>query len=122
MMDEYTTQKIKDLLGTQVLKKTGFTAGGCINEGEGYETDNGIVFIKKNSSSHVNINFIEFFGYYIMFSSACIKCSLKTTALFSRTQTITHYYRFAFYLPCVDVILRNFNFRLNKCLIRKYRR
>lgn len=60
-MDEYTSQKIKDLLETQVLKKTGFTAGGCINEGEGYETDNGLVFIKKNNSPHVNVDLIQFY-------------------------------------------------------------
>lgn len=60
-MDAHTSQKIKDLLGTEVLKKIGYTAGGCINEGEGYETDNGLVFIKKNNSPHVNFTLIQFF-------------------------------------------------------------
>ncbi len=53
IMDEATKKKIKDFLGTKTLEKTGFQASGCINEGEGYCTDKGLVFIKKNGNEHV---------------------------------------------------------------------
>lgn len=56
-MDESAIQKIKQLLGTTILKKSGFRAGGCINEGEGYHTDNGLVFIKKNNAKDVRLYF-----------------------------------------------------------------
>lgn len=53
-MDEVSAQKIKEFLGTKTLKKSGYVASGCINNGEGYYTDSGHVFIKRNNSSYVS--------------------------------------------------------------------
>ncbi|CAJ1075191.1 Ketosamine-3-kinase [Xyrichtys novacula] len=43
--------KLKKELGTTMLKSTGHTGGGCISEGQSYETDNGRVFVKINHKS-----------------------------------------------------------------------
>lgn len=40
---------IKDALKTKLFSRTGRGGGGCISEGEGYNTDNGMVFVKRNS-------------------------------------------------------------------------
>ncbi|GAB6022736.1 hypothetical protein CHUAL_006831 [Chamberlinius hualienensis] len=44
-------EEIKAKLKTKLLKRTGRGGGGCINEGECYETDQGKVFVKRNSKS-----------------------------------------------------------------------
>ncbi|XP_042739954.1 ketosamine-3-kinase isoform X2 [Lagopus leucura] len=36
-------------LGTSVLRATGHSGGGCINQGQSYETDGGRVYVKSNS-------------------------------------------------------------------------
>ncbi|XP_064613414.1 ketosamine-3-kinase-like [Liolophura sinensis] len=41
---------IKEALGTQTLTRLGVGGSGCINKGEGYQTDQGKVFIKENSA------------------------------------------------------------------------
>ncbi|CAG0908397.1 unnamed protein product, partial [Darwinula stevensoni] len=42
---------LKEELGTKTLKPTGQGGGGCINEGEAYHTDQGLVFVKRNAKS-----------------------------------------------------------------------
>lgn len=43
--------KLKEELGTTVLKSTGHSGGGCISEGQSYDTDTGRVFVKINHKS-----------------------------------------------------------------------
>ncbi|XP_063077077.1 ketosamine-3-kinase [Engraulis encrasicolus] len=43
--------QLKRELGTTILKATGHSGGGCINEGHSYDTDNGRVFVKINHKS-----------------------------------------------------------------------
>lgn len=45
--------KLKKELGTSVLKSTGHSGGGCISEGQSYDTDFGRVFVKINHKSEV---------------------------------------------------------------------
>ncbi|XP_030646045.1 ketosamine-3-kinase [Chanos chanos] len=42
---------LKKELGTSMLKATGHAGGGCISEGQSYDTDNGRVFVKINHKS-----------------------------------------------------------------------
>ncbi|XP_054153338.1 ketosamine-3-kinase-like [Oppia nitens] len=42
--------EIKDKLETKIWKKVGTDRSGCISTGEIYETDNGLVFVKKSTS------------------------------------------------------------------------
>ena len=44
---------IKDHLGTTRFDPTGISGGGCINDGEAYETDSGKVFVKRNGKAKV---------------------------------------------------------------------
>ncbi|XP_033628062.1 ketosamine-3-kinase-like [Asterias rubens] len=39
---------LKKELGLSFVKKSGSSAGGCINSGQGYETDQGKIFVKMN--------------------------------------------------------------------------
>ncbi|KAJ3601267.1 hypothetical protein NHX12_032240 [Muraenolepis orangiensis] len=43
--------KLKEELGTCMLRSTGHSAGGCISEGQSYDTDHGRVFVKINHKS-----------------------------------------------------------------------
>ncbi|XP_041673004.1 ketosamine-3-kinase [Cheilinus undulatus] len=43
--------KLKKELGTSMLKATGHSGGGCISEGQSYDTDTGRVFVKINHKS-----------------------------------------------------------------------
>lgn len=45
--------KLKKELGTAMLKPTGHSGGGCISEGQSYDTDSGRVFVKINHKSEV---------------------------------------------------------------------
>lgn len=45
--------KLKKELGTSLLKSTGHSGGGCISEGQSYDTDSGRVFVKINHKSEV---------------------------------------------------------------------
>lgn len=45
--------KIKKELGTVMLRPTGHSGGGCISEGQSYDTDGGRVFVKINHKSEV---------------------------------------------------------------------
>lgn len=45
--------KLKKELGTTMLKSTGHSGGGCISEGQSYDTDSGRVFVKINHKSEV---------------------------------------------------------------------
>lgn len=45
--------KLKKELGTAMLKSAGHSGGGCISEGQSYDTDTGRVFVKINHKSQV---------------------------------------------------------------------
>ncbi len=45
--------KLKKELGTAMLKSTGYSGGGCISEGQSYDTDTGRVFVKINYKNEV---------------------------------------------------------------------
>ncbi|CAN9505640.1 unnamed protein product [Ophioblennius macclurei] len=49
--------KIKKELGTTLLKSTGHSGGGCISEGQSYDTDTGRVFVKINHKSEAKLMF-----------------------------------------------------------------
>lgn len=49
-MDNSTIKKIKDVLKTKTLEATGRKASGCINQGEAFRTDSGLVFIKSSNA------------------------------------------------------------------------
>lgn len=40
-------------LGTAVLRPTGHLGGGCISQGQSYDTDRGRVYVKSNSKAEV---------------------------------------------------------------------
>lgn len=48
-----------------MLKSTGHSGGGCISEGQSYDTDSGRVFVKINHKSEVFI-FIIYILFYII--------------------------------------------------------
>lgn len=48
---------LKKELNTTTCKSLGFASGGCINEGQGYDTDHGKIFVKLNEGSEGNTNF-----------------------------------------------------------------
>lgn len=49
--------KLKKELGTTMLKSTGHAGGGCISEGQSYDTDHGKVFVKINHKSEAKLMF-----------------------------------------------------------------
>ncbi|TKS92044.1 Ketosamine-3-kinase [Collichthys lucidus] len=49
--------KLKKELGTAVLKSTGHSGGGCISDGQSYDTDTGRVFVKINHKSEAKLMF-----------------------------------------------------------------
>lgn len=49
--------KIKQILKTSLFERTGRGGGGCINEGDGYKTDSGEVFLKRNAKPEAKIMF-----------------------------------------------------------------
>lgn len=49
--------KLKKELGTTMLKSAGHSGGGCISEGQSYDTDTGRVFVKINHKSEVFYNY-----------------------------------------------------------------
>ncbi|XP_004071440.1 ketosamine-3-kinase [Oryzias latipes] len=49
--------KLKKELGTSKLKATGHSGGGCISEGQSYDTDSGKVFVKINHKSEAKLMF-----------------------------------------------------------------
>ncbi|KAK5913972.1 hypothetical protein CgunFtcFv8_008447 [Champsocephalus gunnari] len=49
--------KLKKELGTAMLKSTGHSGGGCISEGQSYDTDNGRVFVKINHKKEAKLMF-----------------------------------------------------------------
>jgi len=44
---------LKRELATSVLKSTGHSGGGCISEGQSFDTDTGRVFVKINHKTEV---------------------------------------------------------------------
>ncbi|XP_061702842.1 ketosamine-3-kinase [Syngnathoides biaculeatus] len=50
-------EKIKQELGTAVLKSAGHSGGGCISQGQSYLTDTGKVFVKINHKSQAKLMF-----------------------------------------------------------------
>ncbi|KAM6956901.1 ketosamine-3-kinase [Aplochiton taeniatus] len=49
--------KLKKELETSMLKLTGHSGGGCISEGQSYDTDNGRIFVKINHKSQAKLMF-----------------------------------------------------------------
>ncbi|XP_034046921.1 ketosamine-3-kinase [Thalassophryne amazonica] len=49
--------KLKKELGTSVLKLAGHSGGGCISDGQSYDTDTGRVFVKINHKSEAKLMF-----------------------------------------------------------------
>ncbi|ROL53087.1 Ketosamine-3-kinase [Anabarilius grahami] len=49
---------LKRELGTSVLKSTGHSGGGCISEGQSFDTDTGRVFVKINHKSEARRMFV----------------------------------------------------------------
>ncbi|KAM8845165.1 ketosamine-3-kinase [Spinachia spinachia] len=49
--------KLKKELGCAMLKATGHSGGGCISEGQSYDTDTGRVFVKINHKSEAKLMF-----------------------------------------------------------------
>lgn len=45
---------LKAELNTSVLKALGSSGGGCISQGQTYETDSGRIFVKINHKPQVN--------------------------------------------------------------------
>lgn len=50
-------EKLKEALKTSKLKRTGAGGQGCISSGDVYETDNGLVYIKKNTNTKARVMF-----------------------------------------------------------------
>ena len=44
---------LREELGTTKCKSLGFASGGCINEGQSFDTDQGKIFVKLNEKSEV---------------------------------------------------------------------
>ena len=49
---------LKKELNTTTCKSLGFASGGCTNEGQGYDTDHGKIFVKLNEGSEVTLTFV----------------------------------------------------------------
>ncbi|XP_020790623.1 ketosamine-3-kinase [Boleophthalmus pectinirostris] len=49
--------KLKQELGTSRLRSTGHSSGGCISEGQSYDTDSGRIFVKINHKSEAKLMF-----------------------------------------------------------------
>nr|XP_057904285.1 ketosamine-3-kinase [Doryrhamphus excisus] len=49
--------KLKKELGTSMLKSAGQASGGCISEGQSFDTDTGRVFVKINHKSQAKLMF-----------------------------------------------------------------
>ena len=47
--------KLKAALGYSFVKAKRTASGGCINEGLIFDTDRGLIFVKKNNDPKVNI-------------------------------------------------------------------
>lgn len=47
--------KLKSALGLTHIKTKGKATGGCISEGLRYETDKGLIFVKRNGEAKVII-------------------------------------------------------------------
>lgn len=71
--------KLKKELGTVMLRPTGHSGGGCISEGQSYDTDGGRVFVKINHKGEVWLLLTELcivnYGSTLMRSS-CFRRSL----------------------------------------------
>lgn len=44
---------LREELGSTKCKSLGFASGGCINEGQSFDTDQGKIFVKLNEKSEV---------------------------------------------------------------------
>lgn len=49
--------KLKQELGTVLLKAAGHSGGGCISEGQSYDTDSGRIYVKINHKSEAKLMF-----------------------------------------------------------------
>lgn len=48
--------KLKAALGYSFVKAKRTASGGCISEGLVFDTDRGLIFVKKNNDAKVNIS------------------------------------------------------------------
>jgi hypothetical protein len=56
--NETLEQFLKKELKTSTLEYTGHFGGGCINEGQSFKTDSGVVFVKTNKKAGVSTTFV----------------------------------------------------------------
>lgn len=49
--------KIKSALGFSYMKSKGSASGGCISEGHCYDTDKGLIFVKRNKEAKADVMF-----------------------------------------------------------------
>uniref|UniRef100_A0A3Q3WQF1 protein-ribulosamine 3-kinase n=1 Tax=Mola mola TaxID=94237 RepID=A0A3Q3WQF1_MOLML len=49
--------KLKKELGTSMLRSAGHSGGGCVSQGQSYDTDSGRVFVKINHKSEARLMF-----------------------------------------------------------------
>lgn len=75
--------KLKKELGTTMLKSTGHSGGGCISEGQSYDTDNGRVFVKINHKSEVFhlLNILYRINVHECISSTSAVCATQNTPI-----------------------------------------
>ena len=72
--------KLKKELGTAMLKSTGHSGGGCISEGQSYDTDTGRVFVKINHKSEV-LYIILYYLFTIVHMLLNVSAALCTISL-----------------------------------------
>lgn len=65
--NEVLEKFLKQELPTNQLEYTGHFGGGCINEGQSFKTDLGVLFVKTNKKDGVSNLMQNFFAYYFSF-------------------------------------------------------
>lgn len=71
--------KLKKELGTSMLKSTGHSGGGCISEGQSYDTDSGRVFVKINHKSEVSTSV---YLLRMQLAAICFSANIAVESLF----------------------------------------
>lgn len=62
--NEILEKFLKKELNTKTLEYTGHFGGGCINEGQSFKTDAGVVFVKTNQHAGVRPLYAEVFEFF----------------------------------------------------------
>lgn len=77
---------LKRELGTSVLKSSGHSGGGCISEGQSFDTDTGRVFVKINHKSevraHTSHTWARRAGFVLQSCNGIASLQYKTSAYF----------------------------------------